>query len=72
MANHGLHLTVFYGPPSELHVLPPFMVVWGENADLYFPDTETMVGWVEPPRLVPFPVCVPESRKSDIREYAAG
>jgi len=28
--------------------------VWGENADRYFPDTETMIRWVDQPSLVPF------------------
>lgn len=43
--------------------------VWGENADRYFPDTETMIGWVDQPSLVPFLSCVPESHKVDFREY---
>lgn len=43
--------------------------VWGENADRYFPDTETMIGWVDQPSLVPFLACVPESYKADFREY---
>jgi trans-aconitate 2-methyltransferase len=28
--------------------------VWPENADRFFPDTETMIRWVEQPSLVPF------------------
>lgn len=28
--------------------------VWGENADRYFPDAETMVRWIDQPSLVPF------------------
>ncbi|MGD8837127.1 MAG: methyltransferase domain-containing protein [Desulfobacteraceae bacterium] len=43
--------------------------VWGENADRYFPDTETMIGWVDQPSLVPFLACIPESYKPDFREY---
>ncbi len=43
--------------------------VWGENADRYFPDVETMIAWVDQPSLVPFLACVPESAKSDFREY---
>ncbi len=43
--------------------------VWGENADRYFPDTETMIGWVDQPSLVPFLACIPESHKADFREY---
>lgn len=46
--------------------------VWGENADRYFPDTETMIGWVDQPSLVPFLTCIPESCKSDFREYVVG
>ena len=28
--------------------------VWGENRDRFFPDKETMIGWVDQPSLVPF------------------
>jgi trans-aconitate methyltransferase len=28
--------------------------VWGENTDRYFPDTETMISWVDQSSLVPF------------------
>lgn len=28
--------------------------VWGENADRFFPDAETMVRWIDQPSLVPF------------------
>jgi trans-aconitate 2-methyltransferase len=28
--------------------------VWGENADRFFPDKDTMIGWVDQPSLVPF------------------
>lgn len=28
--------------------------VWGENADRYFPDENTMLGWVDHPAIVPF------------------
>lgn len=43
--------------------------VWSENADRYFPDTETMIGWVDQPSLVPFLACVPEPHKADFRDY---
>lgn len=46
--------------------------VWGENADRYFPDTETMIGWVDQPSLVPFLTCVSESYKAGFREYVVG
>lgn len=28
--------------------------VWGENADRFFPDRDTMTGWIDQPSLVPF------------------
>jgi trans-aconitate 2-methyltransferase len=43
--------------------------VWVENADRYFPDTESMIGWVDQPSLVPFISCIPESQKADFRGY---
>ncbi len=43
--------------------------VWGENADRYFPDTETMIGWLDQPSLVPFLACVPEAHKPGFRKY---
>ena len=46
--------------------------VWGENADRYFPDTKTMIGWVDQPSIVPFLACVPEPYKDDFREYVVG
>jgi trans-aconitate 2-methyltransferase len=53
---------------SELNAVK----VWGENADRYFPDTEAMIGWVDQPSLVPFLACIPESNKTDFREYVIG
>jgi len=46
--------------------------VWGENADRYFQDTETMIAWVDQPSLVPFLACIPESYKANFREYVVG
>ena len=46
--------------------------VWGENADRYFPDTETMIGWLDQPSLVPFMACLEESHRADFREYVIG
>jgi trans-aconitate 2-methyltransferase len=43
--------------------------VWGENADRYFPDIETMIGWLDQPSLVPFVACVPETHKSGFRDH---
>ncbi|OPY78545.1 MAG: Trans-aconitate 2-methyltransferase [Syntrophorhabdus sp. PtaU1.Bin058] len=43
--------------------------VWGENADRYFPDTDTMVRWVDQPNLVPFLPCIPEEQRAGFREW---
>lgn len=43
--------------------------VWGENADRFFPDTDTMVRWIDQPSIVPFLVHVPENRKTDFRDF---
>ena len=43
--------------------------VWCENADRFFPDTEAMIGWIDQPSLVPFLSYVPDSHKSDFRNY---
>lgn len=46
--------------------------VWGENADRYFPDTKTMIKWVDQPSIVPFLSCVAEKDKAPFREYVVG
>lgn len=46
--------------------------VWEENADRHFPDTKTMIGWIDQPSLVPFLACVPDHRKADFRNYVIG
>jgi len=39
--------------------------VYGENADRFFPDAETMIRWIDQPCLVPFLPCVaPSDRKA--------
>ncbi len=39
--------------------------VYGENADRFFPDAETMIRWIDQPCLVPFLPCVaPPDRES--------
>jgi trans-aconitate 2-methyltransferase len=39
--------------------------VYGENADRFFPDAETMIRWIDQPCLVPFlPHVVPAGRES--------
>lgn len=43
--------------------------VWGENADRFFPDAQTMVKWIDQPSLVPFMACVAEEDKSAFREF---
>ena len=43
--------------------------VWGENADRFFADTDTMVRWIDQPSLVPFLACVPDIQKSNFREF---
>lgn len=43
--------------------------VWGENADRFFPDAETMIRWVDQPSLVPFLALVPDPAKTSFREF---
>lgn len=43
--------------------------VWGENADRFFPDTETMVRWIDQPSLVPFLAHVKVDVKDSFRTY---
>ena len=42
--------------------------VWGENADRFFPDVETMIKWIDQPSLVPFMKLVPDKDKQDFRQ----
>jgi len=44
--------------------------VWGEVADRYFPDINTMVDWINQPSLVPFLAHLPSSMRSPFREAA--
>jgi len=37
--------------------------VWSENKDRYFPDEESMIGWIEQPSVVPFLAVLPEGLK---------
>ena len=46
--------------------------VWGENADRYFPDAETMVKWIDQPSLVPFLARVAAEHKAAFREFVVG
>lgn len=43
--------------------------VWGENADRYFPDRETMIKWVDQPSLVPLLPYLPEGQCLPFRDY---
>jgi trans-aconitate methyltransferase len=44
------------------------LLVWGENADRYFPDAESMAGWIDQPSLVPFLKYVPQNVKEGFRD----
>lgn len=56
---------------EELARKAPFseIQVWGENADRYFPDKETMIRWVDQPSLVPFLEWLPSEKKNGFRNY---
>jgi trans-aconitate 2-methyltransferase len=43
--------------------------IWGENADRYFPDVNSMVKWIDQPSLVPFLEVVPQEHKQSFRDY---
>ncbi|HUJ69343.1 MAG TPA: methyltransferase domain-containing protein, partial [Syntrophorhabdales bacterium] len=43
--------------------------VWGEIADRFFPDRETMIKWVDQPSLVPFLARVAEEDKAAFRGF---
>jgi trans-aconitate 2-methyltransferase len=43
--------------------------VWGENADRFFPDVDTMIAWVDQPSLVPFLAHLPNELKPAFRDY---
>ncbi|MBA3015459.1 MAG: methyltransferase domain-containing protein [Proteobacteria bacterium] len=43
--------------------------VWGENADRYFPDEETMIGWIDQPSLVPFLAHIPAQDKDAFHTF---
>jgi len=42
--------------------------VWGENADRYFANAETMTKWIDQPSIVPFLKCVEMSDKQPFRD----
>lgn len=43
--------------------------VWGENADRFFPDKETMIKWVDQPSLVPLLPQLPEEERASFRNF---
>jgi len=43
--------------------------VWGENADRYFPNKETMIRWVDQPSLVPLLPYLPKEQRILFRDY---
>ncbi len=43
--------------------------IWGENADRYFEDTETMIKWIDQPSIVPVLKHVPQQKKENFRNY---
>lgn len=42
--------------------------VWGENADRFFPDAETMIRWIDQPGLVPFVARIEGTDRTSFRE----
>lgn len=42
--------------------------VWMEDADRYFPDERSFVGWIEQPSLVPFMTALPEESSGLFRD----
>lgn len=43
--------------------------VWGENADRFFPDVETMTAWIDQPSLVPFLEAIPAGLAGRLRDF---
>jgi trans-aconitate 2-methyltransferase len=43
--------------------------VWGENADRYFPDKESMIKWIDQPSLVPLLEYLSGAEKRAFRNY---
>ena len=43
--------------------------VWGENADLFSPNVEAMIKWIDQPCLVPFLACVPAEHQASFRDF---
>ncbi len=43
--------------------------IWGENADRYFENAETMIKWIDQPSIVPFLQYIPPPQKEKFRKY---
>jgi trans-aconitate methyltransferase len=43
--------------------------VWEENKDRYFPDKDTIVGWINQPSIVPFLKNIEEAKKERFRNH---
>lgn len=43
--------------------------IWGENADRYFADCDSMIKWIDQPSIVPFLKCIPAHQKQDFRNF---
>lgn len=46
--------------------------VRGENADRYFPDTQSMENWIDQPSLVPFLSMIADADKTKFRDIVIG
>ena len=46
--------------------------LWEENADRYFPNTGTMIKWIDHPSIVPFLKHVPPDDKNSFRDFVIG
>jgi trans-aconitate 2-methyltransferase len=46
--------------------------VWGENADRFFPDAESMIKWVDQPSIVPFLAEIPGPDRNSFRNLVVG
>ncbi|ODS35410.1 MAG: methyltransferase type 11 [Candidatus Altiarchaeales archaeon WOR_SM1_86-2] len=42
--------------------------VWGENADHYFPDEESMINWIEQPSIIPLIAALPKNLRASFRD----
>ncbi len=65
----------WYMPSIEEYkkLVKPFSLseikIWGEKADYLFPDSESIVGWINQPSIVPFLKLLPENQKELFRNF---